>query len=287
MSLYNIQPSAVIDMSCSCLSLSLPPNIFSLFSPVRAYTHSHQAELWRQRSRFPRFLLKWRFVFSTVFNRAFRQTLCDSCKFKDSQTGSHLGRDDPKRSNQIKIIPFIQTSLSQSQSVSPKDTTRNVYKMSFFLVACLPNKWHKKKNVPWANLKGVLMTGIFPASVPGCFGDERVCSFGFKTERRHCFLFGWVGKRRHHVPWSSNCVSLYVDPSNSPNFYIISTVSAVVVSLYATGGMCWFGMCWGHVTDVSRTGCARLGSATRTRLILRVGGRWKSTSLRALLRKYR
>ena len=33
---------------------------------------------------------------------------------------------------------------------------------------------------------------------------------------------------------------------------------------YVTAGMCWFGVWWGHVTDVSRTGCARLGSATRT-----------------------
>ncbi len=31
-------------------------------------------------------------------------------------------------------------------------------------------------------------------------------------------------------------------------------VSAVVVSLYATAGMCWFSVCWGHDTDVSRVG---------------------------------
>ena len=40
------------------------------------------------------------------------------------------------------------------------------------------------------NFARVLMMGIFPVSVPGCFGDEGVCSFGFKTGRRHCFLFG-------------------------------------------------------------------------------------------------
>ena len=40
------------------------------------------------------------------------------------------------------------------------------------------------------NFARFLMMGIFPASVPGCFGDEGVCSFGFKTGRRHCFLFG-------------------------------------------------------------------------------------------------
>ena len=33
------------------------------------------------------------------------------------------GRDDPKRCNQIKIMPFIQTCLAQSQSASPKATT--------------------------------------------------------------------------------------------------------------------------------------------------------------------
>ena len=40
------------------------------------------------------------------------------------------------------------------------------------------------------NFARLLMMGIFPASVPGCFGDEGVCSFGFKVERRHSFLFG-------------------------------------------------------------------------------------------------
>jgi hypothetical protein len=30
--------------------------------------------------------------------------------------------------------------------------------------------------------------------------------------------------------------------------------TAVVVSLYATTDMCWFGVCWGHDTDVSGTG---------------------------------
>ena len=55
----------------------------------------------------------------------------------------HLGRDDPKRCNQIKIMPFIQTSLAQSQSASPKATTLYVYNMSLFLVACLLNRWQR------------------------------------------------------------------------------------------------------------------------------------------------
>ena len=28
----------------------------------------------------------------------------------------------------------------------------------------------------------------------------------------------------------------------------------MVVSLYATAGMCWFSVCWGHDTDVPRAG---------------------------------
>ena len=57
------------------------------------------------------------------------------------QTGSHLGRDDPKRCNQIKIMPFIQTCLAQSESASPKATTLYVYTMSLFRVVCLLNRW--------------------------------------------------------------------------------------------------------------------------------------------------
>ena len=40
------------------------------------------------------------------------------------------------------------------------------------------------------NFARLLMMGIFPTCVPGYFGDEGVCSLGFKTGRRHCFLFG-------------------------------------------------------------------------------------------------
>ncbi len=41
-------------------------------------------------------------------------------------------------------------------------------------------------------------------------------------------------------------------------FYIISAVSAVVVSLHTTAGMCWFSVCWGHDTDVPRVGITSL-----------------------------
>jgi hypothetical protein len=59
------------------------------------------------------------------------------------QTGSHLGRDDSKQCKQINIMPFIQTSLAESESASPKATTLHVYNVSLFLVACLLNRWQK------------------------------------------------------------------------------------------------------------------------------------------------
>jgi hypothetical protein len=48
-----------------------------------------------------------------------------------------------KRCNQIKIMPFIQTCLAQSQSASPKATMLYVHNMSLFLVACLLNRWQR------------------------------------------------------------------------------------------------------------------------------------------------
>jgi hypothetical protein len=120
MTLNNLFPiyfpvSAVLHVSCSFLFLS-SSNIFALFSPDSACTRLHPEELWRQLSLSPRFLLKWTFEYSAVFKSAFRPTWCDIWKLKDSQTGSHHGRDDPKRCNQIMIMPFIQTSLAQIKS---------------------------------------------------------------------------------------------------------------------------------------------------------------------------
>ena len=40
------------------------------------------------------------------------------------------------------------------------------------------------------NFVWLLMMGIFPASVPGCFGDKGVCSFGFKSGRDIVFFCG-------------------------------------------------------------------------------------------------
>ena len=61
----------------------------------------------------------------------------------DSQTVSHLGCDDPKRCNQINIMPFIRTCLPQSQSVSLQAITMYVCNMSLYLVARLLNRWQR------------------------------------------------------------------------------------------------------------------------------------------------
>ena len=51
--------------------------------------------------------------------------------------------------------------------------------------------------------------------------------------------------------------------------------------------MCWSGVCEGHGTDVPWTGMCTTGFGNSTRLLLRVAGRWRSTSLTALIRKQR
>ena len=43
----------------------------------------------------------------------------------------------------MKIMPFIQTSLAQSESARPKATTLYVYTMSLLIVACLLNRWQR------------------------------------------------------------------------------------------------------------------------------------------------
>jgi hypothetical protein len=95
--------------------------VFYLLLSVLAHARARQRR--RQRSISPCFL----------FER--NLTACP----KISQTGSHLGRDDPKRCNQIKIMPFIQTSLR------PKCKTEgyHAYNMSPFLVACLLKRWQR------------------------------------------------------------------------------------------------------------------------------------------------
>jgi hypothetical protein len=65
--------------------------------------------------------------------------------------------------------------------------------------------------------------------------------------------------------------SMNVSPSNRPNLciYVLYYISYHINRLCSggftdvTADMCWFGVCWAHVTDVPRTGCTRMGSETR------------------------
>jgi hypothetical protein len=70
---------------------------------------------------------------SATFRRALRPTWCEAWKLKDSQTGSHLGRHDPRRCNQIHIMPFMHTCLDHSQSESLKAITLYVCNMSYYI----------------------------------------------------------------------------------------------------------------------------------------------------------
>ena len=53
----------------------------------------------------------------------------------------------------------------------------------------------------------------------------------------------------------------------------IEVVFAVVVSLYVTTRMCWFGVCWGHDNDVPWTVMCTTGFDNSTCLLLHVTGR--------------
>ena len=146
--------------SFTFLFLSLPP-IFSLLSyqilhtitPSRVATptlasaaFSFEMKIWMQcciQESFPTNLM-WQL-------KAQRY----NWKLKDL---THLGRDDPKRCNQMKIMSFIQTSLAETESASPKSTTLYVYNMSFVLVACLLNRWERAAKCIWDRGESALDT---------------------------------------------------------------------------------------------------------------------------------
>ncbi len=100
-----------------------------------------------------------------------------------------------------------------------------------------------------------LMMGVFSRVCSGVLWGMRE-SVVSDSGRRHWFFF-WVG--------------LHVAPSNSPNlciyvlYYVLYYISSLCSGGFAdvTADMCWFGVWWGHGTDVPRTGCTRMGSATR------------------------
>jgi hypothetical protein len=92
----------------------------------------------------------------SAFKRAFRPTWCvlmwhwhsKDLRY-DSQTGSHLGCDDPPGAMQSnKDHAIIQTLLAQSEVQGRKATTLYVYvivhNMSPFLVAWLLNRWQRR-----------------------------------------------------------------------------------------------------------------------------------------------
>ncbi len=95
------------------------------------------------------------------------------------------------------------------------------------------------------NFARLLMRGVFSRV---CSGGDLGMSRGVRVMFTTCLVF----KQTKFMYW---CSVLYV------LCYISSLCSGGFAD--ATTFMCWFGVCWGHGTDVPRTGCARLGSATR------------------------
>ena len=60
-----------------------------------------------------------------------------------------------------------------------------------------------------------------PASVPGCFGDEGVCSVGFWEESLFLFLGRWYRgwEEKAPRPMKFELCSLHDAPSKSPKIY--------------------------------------------------------------------
>jgi hypothetical protein len=70
-----------------------------------------------------------------------------------------------------------------------------------------------------------------------------------------------------------------------PGYFVVGDEGVCSVGLYPTADMCWFGLCWGNGTDVSRTGMCKGGFVNSTHLLVHVTGRWRSTFLRVLIRE--
>ena len=121
------------------------------------------------------------------------------------------------------------------------------------------------------NFMRLPMMGVFSHVCSGVLWGMRE-SVVSDSGRRHWFSFlGRCYRECEEKVMEFELFSLHVAPSSSPNLciYVLYDVLDYINSLCsggfadATAGMCWFGVWWGHGTDVSRTGCARLGSATR------------------------
>jgi hypothetical protein len=115
--------------------------------------------------------------------------------------------------------------------------------------------------------------GLLPRLFRGTLGNEGVCSVGFWEGTLVLFLGRWYREWEEKMtsPMEFELCSLHVSPSNRPNlciyvlYYVLYYINSLCSGGFsdATACMYWFGVWWGHVTDVSRTGCARLSSATR------------------------
>ena len=80
------------------------------------------------------------------------------------------------------------------------------------------------------NFTRILMMGIFPVSVPGCFGDEGVCSFGFWEE----ILFSFLGR------WGREGTSVH---GVRIVFHSMSRFQTVLISIFYTQSLQWWFHC--------------------------------------------
>jgi hypothetical protein len=117
---------------------------------------------------------------------------------------------------------------------------------------------------------GGLLTRLFR----GALGNEGVCSVGFWEGTLALFIgrWYWEWEEKAPRPMEFGLGSLHVASSNGPKFMYLCSVLCLIYYIGslcsggfadATGGMCWFGVWWGHDTDVPWTGCTQLGPADR------------------------
>ena len=81
------------------------------------------------------------------------------------------------------------------------------------------------------NFARLLMRGSSRASVPGCFGDEGVCSVGFWEETFVLFLGRWYREWEEKAPrpMEFGLGSLHVASSNSPKFVYLCSVLCLIL----------------------------------------------------------
>ncbi len=103
--------------------------------------------------------------------------------------------------------------------------------------------------------------GLLPRLFRGALGNEGVCSVGFWEGTLVLFLGRWYREWEEKAPWHMEfgLGSLHVESSNGPKFMYLCSVLCLIYYIGslcsscfadATAGMCWFGVWWGHDTDV-------------------------------------